>query len=507
MFVCNVGLGCEARTGDACDDSGVQFYVNDVLDAIEYAIGDQTTAWGSKRAAAGHPEPFPLQYVEIGNENWGPVYNQRFDLFYKAIKAKYPQLILISNHGLGDEVRNIAKTDMIDPHWYVSPDFFFMNAGIFDQEPRRDYKVYVGEYACNSGVGSGNMLAALSEAAFITGMERNSDLVKMASYAPLFENSNDRTWPVNLIWMNSSQVMGRSSYYVQKMFAENRPGYNLHTELTPRPSKVLKFTANGNVGAGTWITQSEYKDFRIVTEDGKTEKPAIREMVKLNDEWTLSDSVAAQTSDKTMTGILWEKPVSGAYTFGLKARKTGGDEGFLIYFGMADQIKRGYLFNIGGWMNTRTALEAVRGGSNSVVSQMIPQTVETGRWYDIRVEVTSESAALWIDGVLVLRYKPASSLHQFTVSGYDEDAGEVVIKVVNADEEPWNASVKIGGSGEISKVGQVITLSASSLEDENSFEEPLKISPRVSEFNRFSTDFQYVFEPRSFTILRIKAEK
>lgn len=507
MFVCNVGIGCEYRSGDACDESDVQYYISDVLDAIEYAIGDPATAWGGKRASAGHPEPFPLQYVEIGNENWGPVYNQRFDQFYKAIKEKYPRLTLISNHGLGDEVKKIAKTDMIDPHWYVAPDFFFKNATIFDKEVRGDYEVYVGEYACNSGVGSGNMLAALSEAAFITGMERNSDLVKMASYAPLFENSNDRTWPVNLIWINSTQVLGRSSYYVQKMFAENRPGYNLQTELVPRPEKALEFTANGSVGAGTWLTRTEYRDFSITTADGKTVRPAIREMVKINEEWTLTDTIAAQTSDKTMTGLMYDKPISGAYTFELKARKTGGDEGFLIYFGMSDTISKGYLFNIGGWMNARTALEAVRGGSNSVISEMIPQSVETGRWYDIKVVITTEGAALWIDGAMILKYKPTSLLHQFTVSGYDEEKGEVIIKVVNADDEPWNSSVTISNGGRISKIGDVITLSASSLEDENTFEEPLKISPVLSKYDRFSSEFEYTFEPRSFTILRMKVAK
>ena len=116
---------------------------------------------------------------------------------------------------------------MVDPHWYVAPDFFYQNSTIFDQHPRGKYTVYVGEYACNRGVGGGNMTAALSEAAFISGMERNGDLVKMASYAPLFENRNDRSWSTNLIWIDSDQVLGRSSYYVQKMAAENRPTYNI----------------------------------------------------------------------------------------------------------------------------------------------------------------------------------------------------------------------------------------------------------------------------------------
>ena len=507
MFVCNVGLGCEYRSADACSEGDVAFYIDDVLDAIEYAIGEPTTEWGAKRVAAGHPEPLPLQYVEIGNENWGPVYNRRFDQFYKAIKEKYPQLTLISNHGLGDEVKNITKTDMIDPHWYVAPDFFFRNATIFDKVPRGDFKVYVGEYACNSGVGSGNMLAALSEAAFLTGMERNSDLVRMTSYAPLFENSNDRTWPVNLIWMNSTQVMGRSSYYVQKMMAENRPSYNLVSELSPRPPKEYDFAANGKVGAGTWITQAEYKDVRLKTEDGETRKIEVTEMRKVNEEWTMKDGVAAQTSDKTMTGLICREGVAGSYTFEVKARKTGGNEGFLIYFGMNDTITDGYLFNIGGWMNTKTALERTRSASNQVVSEMVPQTVETGRWYDIKVVVSKAGAELWIDGVMTLKYKPVSTLQQFIVSGYDESAGEVVLKVVNADTLAWNASVKLANTGEVTPSAKVITLSAKSLDDENTFADPVKIAPRSSTFDGVAKEFRYHFEPCSFTILRIKVDR
>lgn len=116
---------------------------------------------------------------------------------------------------------------MIDPHWYVDPYFFFRNTTLFDSYERGKYHVYVGEYACNRSVGAGNMLAALSEAAFIGGMERNGDLVTMASYAPLFENCHDRSWETNLIWIDTDQVLGRSSYYVQKMSAENCPTYNV----------------------------------------------------------------------------------------------------------------------------------------------------------------------------------------------------------------------------------------------------------------------------------------
>ncbi len=509
MFVCNVGLGCQARVGDACKTGDVQYYITDVLDAIEYALGDPSTVWGAKRAAAGHPAPFPLQYVEIGNENNGPVYNERFDLFYKAIKSKYPQLTLISNHGLGDEVKKIAKTDMIDPHWYVAPDYFFKNATIFDNQPRGDHKIYVGEYACNQGVGGGNMLAALSEAAFITGMERNSDLVTMASYAPLFENKNDRTWPVNLIWIDNAQVVGRSSYYVQQMVAQNKPTFNLATTITPQPEMPITLIADGFFGVGTWQTQSEYKDFKLTTSDNKVIQPAISDWEKGKGQWNLSDSLIAQHSNLDMTqAICNRESFSGDYTFELKARKTNGNEGFLIYFGMSNENQTGYLFNIGGWGNTQTAMERIEGGHTvGIVSEQLPFAVETNKWYSLKIVRSKQNVSLWIDGKEFIHYKSVSALHQFSVAGYDEKSGEVIIKVVNADEQSWRSSIKINNSGKVTADGEVIVLAASNLKDENSYQQPLKISPKSTKYDKFSEAFDYEFAPGSFTILRIKVRK
>jgi len=509
MFVCNVGLGCQARVGDACKEDDVRFYINDVLDAIEYAIGDQSTTWGGRRAEAGHPDPFPLQYVEIGNENSGPVYNQRFDLFYKAIKSKYPQLTLISNHGLGNEVKKIAQTDMIDPHWYVAPEYFFNNTAIFDKQPRGEHKIYVGEYACNQGVGGGNMLAALSEAAFITGMERNSDLVTMASYAPLFENHNDRTWPVNLIWFDNMHVIGRSSYYVQQMVSENKPTYNLKTTITPRPDKPLKLDADGYVGVGTWSTQSEFRNFRITTAENKTVKPLSSDWIKQSKGWTISDSLMAQHSKDEMTELICNKRINSAnFTLELNARKTGGNEGFLIYFGMSDQNRKGYLINIGGWGNTQTAMEKIDGGTTvGIVSGQLPFTVETNKWYAIKIVNTPQDISLWVDGSPVIRYRAVNPQHQFTVAGYNQTTGEVIVKVVNADETSWHSSVRINTGGSVSSSGDVITLSSQNLTDENSFKEPLKISPRTTKYNKFSAAFDYEFEPGSFTIFKIKVAR
>ena len=341
MFVCNVGLACQFRMGEACPEDSVRYYLEDCIDAIEYAIGDPTrNKWARLRAEAGHPEPFPLGYVEIGNENWGPVYDKRFDYFYKELKRRYPNLTFIYNEMPDREGPSlIKKTDMIDPHWYETPQFFYGNAHLFDTWERGKYTVYVGEYACNRNVGGGKMVAALSEAAFISGMEGNSDLVKMTSYAPLLENQNDRRWATNLIWLNSDQVVGRSSYYVQKMFAENRPTYNV------------------------------------------------------------------------------------------KATQTTAD-----------------------------------------------------------------------------------SLHH-VIAGYEERTGELIVKVVNGSDRPYNAAITVDGVGRIASSATAITLKAGNLNDENSFENPHRIYPLSETVNLlWKSNYghnlcNYTFPKYSFTVLRIKVEK
>ena len=189
---------------------------------------------------------------------------------------------------------------MIDPHWYVAPEFFFNNANIFDNHERGKYKIYVGEYACNQGVGGGNMLAALSEAAFITGMERNSDLVTMASYAPLFENKNDRCWPTNLIWIKNDKVVGRSSYYVQKMFSENKPTYNLSIKADTIQKEIpALIKEKGYVGFGTWGTQTQFRNLAVIDSTGivtKADMNDASQWVKVSGEWTADAGTYTQTS-------------------------------------------------------------------------------------------------------------------------------------------------------------------------------------------------------------------
>lgn len=228
VYVINSGMSCQARRpNETVSDADLHRYVQDSLDALEYAMGPVTSKWGALRAANGHPAPFPIKYVEIGNENHGPAYLKHYKIYYDAIKAKYPHIITIADTRLRD-----APVEYVDDHFYVRPARFFHMWDYFDDVPRNGPKIYVGEYAVNRGVGHGNLFGALAEAVFMLDMEKNSDLVKMCSYAPLFENVNQPDWPVNLIRFDSSRCVGRSSYQVQKLFAENRPDVVLPTRVT-----------------------------------------------------------------------------------------------------------------------------------------------------------------------------------------------------------------------------------------------------------------------------------
>ena len=502
MFVCNVGLGCQGRVGDACKEDEVDSFIEDVLDAIDYALGDGTTEWSRKRVENGHPATFPLKYVEIGNENWGPVYEKRYDKFYKAIKEKYPQLKLISTLGLGGQHRH-ERVDMIDPHWYVSPEFFFASDKLFDQQERGDYEIYIGEYAVNQNVGGGNLLGALAEAAFLTGVERNSDLVKMASYAPLFENVNDRVWPTNLIWFDSYRVMGRSSYQVQKMYAENRPSFNVATSFE---QPVIPVGVKGQIAVGGWNTDNEYKDLKVTLADGRTvEADMSQGWTPQEGTWNAEGGTLKGSGPGVMRWNLWSVPEAfGDCSISLKARKIAGAEGFLIYFGMHDG-KNGYVLNIGGWGNQTTAFQRINGNDMPQIPNNISQYVEEGRWYDIRIDIKDGKFTYSLDGKQMLE-TAIENIQRYVVSGYDENTGELIVKFVNATKEPFSTSVNLQNVTSVKRKGKVVTLTSADPKDENTLDDPKRVFPRESTFNKFSGQFDYTFEPWSFTVLRIKAE-
>jgi alpha-L-arabinofuranosidase len=349
--ILNCGMACQFNSGELCPLDQLDTYIQDALDLIEFANGATNTTWGAKRAAMGHPEPFNMKMLGVGNEQWGAQYIERYAKFAAALKAKYPEIKLISAAGPdpADERFKFAwsklrelNADIVDEHSYAKPEWFFSNTHRYDNYDRNGPKVFMGEYAAQSVAivstkNRNNWECALSEAAYLTGLERNADVVRMASYAPLFANTEAWQWTPNLIWCDSLHLYGTPNYYVQQLFSRNRGDVILPTQLS-----------------------------------GIQETSA--------------------------------------------------------------QVQRLY----------------------------------------------------------------ASATR-------DDRAGEVIVKVVNPGNDATEAKINLAGVSQVEPEGVAIVLAGSNLKDVNSMEQPKKISPVESKFDKVASNFTYSFQPHSMTVLRIKA--
>ncbi|KAG4393582.1 hypothetical protein AAZX31_03G104900 [Glycine max] len=229
---------------DQVDTSAVLPLVQEALDGLEFARGDRTSKWGSLRAAMGHPAPFDLRYVAVGNEDCGKKnYRGNYLKFYSAIKSAYPDIQIISNCD-GSSRPLDHPADMYDYHVYTNANDMFSRANAFDHTSRNGPKAFVSEYAVTGkDAGTGSLLAALAEAGFLIGLEKNSDVIQMASYAPLFVNANDRRWNPDAIVFNSFQLYGTPSYWVQVFFSESSGATLLSTSLQAPSSNSLVASA------------------------------------------------------------------------------------------------------------------------------------------------------------------------------------------------------------------------------------------------------------------------
>ena len=250
--VLNVGMACQFQNWNK-ESAHVPMdqldpYIQDCLDLIEFANGDVNTTWGKKRAEMGHPEPFNMKYIGVGNEQWDTLYYKRLTPFVKAIRAKYPNIKIVGTSGpdsegkmfeLGWQDMKKQKADLVDEHFY-RPESWFLNSGLrYENYDRKGPKVFAGEYACHGkGKKWNHYEASILEAAFMTDMERNADVVYMTAYAPLLAHVDGWQWRPDLVWFDNTEMFKTVSYYVQQMYAKNK-GTN-----------VLKLTMDGKPVAG-----------------------------------------------------------------------------------------------------------------------------------------------------------------------------------------------------------------------------------------------------------------
>jgi alpha-N-arabinofuranosidase len=515
LYVFNAGVSCEYRSGTFIANDSLQPYIQNALDAIEYAIGPVTSKWGKVRAAAGHPKAFPFKYVEVGNEQSGPRYAERYNRFYDAIKAKYPQIEIMASMGIGDvnnyTTKQMEHIDYVDEHAYKAAGWTFTHFNHFDKYPRGKWKMYVGEYATNGGVGAGNMEASLNDAVYIMSMEKNGDLVKMSSYAPLLVNTNDVDWPVNLINFDDAKSFARISYYAIKMFNANKPTVNLATDVKIIQSEIKQPQFSGGIGLATWDTKVEYKDIEII-QNGKEvfKSDFINDLDSwemLRGKWEVQDSALAQIANGAQQFAMLRDKRFDTYTLKLKAKKLSGYNAFIIPFAVKDS-NTFYRAHIGGYVNRVSMFEKVTNGydvNNMSATVNLPDTIAANRWYDIELQVGLDTVKCFLDGKLLMTYTEPDKL--FAISGKDEKNGDIILKIVNAYNAEIPVNVGFQNSFPIQPSSELITLSAPNLTDENSFEQPEQYIPKRRYVETTGKSLSLTLKRHSINTIRLKPKK
>ena len=478
-------------------------FIQDALDAIQYANGPTNSTWGALRAAAGHPAPFNLKYMEIGNENGGSAYNDRYALFYDAIKTNYPDMHIIADNWGGLPVSR--PVEISDEHYYSDPTFFMANATKYDSYSRSGPKIYVGEYAVTTGGGNGNLIGALGEAAFMTGLERNADIVAMASYAPLFANLNNKDWNPDLIYFNNSQVYGTPSYYAQQMFSANRGDLVLPLAIS-FPGNVTN-NPQGAVGLGSWNTYVQYTNV-VVTSNGVTLyqsdfSSGASGWQVYNGTWSTSGGLYQQTAITTDCRSTTGNTNWANYTISVRARKVSGNEGFLILFNWLDNNNWTW-FNVGGWNNTQTAVEQMVNGTKSIVGQGIPGSVQTGTWYDLRIVLTGSRIQCYVNNALTLDANYPTLLPLYASASYAAASGQIVLKAVNVGTNQLAATFHLNGLPSVGSQAGLAQLTAPNPLAENSLASPTSIYPVTSVIPNATTNFAWTLPAYSLSVIRLQ---
>ena len=234
--ILSCGMACQFNSAEVVPMDQLDPYIQDAIDLIEFANGPADSKWGKVRVQMGHPAPFNLKMIGVGNEQWGQQYIERYDAFVKKIKEKYPNVAIVTGTGPSPDgkffdfaAKELKKrnAEIVDEHYYANPEWFFQNATRYDNYDRSGYKIFAGEYAAQSVKtcspdNQNNWKCALSEAAFMTGLERNADVVSMCSYAPLFAHIDGWQWTPDLIWFDNLRSFGTANYYVQKLYSNNK---------------------------------------------------------------------------------------------------------------------------------------------------------------------------------------------------------------------------------------------------------------------------------------------
>lgn len=471
----------------------MQYFIDEALDLIEFANGDVGTKWGAIRAEMGHPQPFGMEYLAIGNEEVGEPFFHRYRLVAKAVKERYPDMKLIGTSGpnaAGSEYERgwrHAKeglTDIVDEHYYQSPEWFVANHdryAAYDGKPG----VFVGEYASWGNTWRN----ALCEAAYMVGFEKHARAVKLACYAPLLCSADHVNWRPDMIWFDAARCFGTANYYVQKLFMENQGIHTLRLDkagfpaaecMTRHPHRI-----NGRIALGNYESKVAYRDILLRNEDTGEEYRFDPQTIENEEKVSLPINTE------------WEN-----YSLRLKGKELQGRRGFRIYFGIQDE-KSLFCWTIGGWQNQDTFITETINGVNSDLSQCL-KTVEPGVEYELELKVSGRRIRTYIDGA---QYHDIQSspimVEPLYISSSRDANGDIIVKAVNLSKQDRPTELVFEGLDGGSHSVKAHVMSGFEPEDENSFDEPEKVTPHTLSAKFDGNGLSWNFAAESINVLRI----
>lgn len=486
--------GYDPHTGHAVPLDELQPWIDDALDLIEFANGDGNTEWGRKRMELGHPEPFQLEYLGIGNEEVGEAFFERYKIISKAVKKKYPNIKIIGTSGpnaAGGEFERgwtcaeETETDFVDEHYYQTPEWFLANHHRYDGYSRDKSRVFLGEYASWGN----SWYHALAESTYMIGLERNADIVGLSCYAPLLCNRDYVDWSPDLIWFDNKQVVCSANYYIQKLFMHHQGDFSLAVNARPDLSeKILKWDEDaltGKIILEGYESDAEYSQIELINEDTKQV-------------CRFEDCQVRRGERVELTTV--EIP---NYTLKLKAKETGGWQGFRIRFAYSDKENNLYWI-LGGWQNQDTFVGELVTNRSSDYSQYL-FSVEKNREYSLELHVRGRKIETVIDGVTYHKTekKPVLAEPLYYSAAIDSMTDDVIVKLTNIQSEARDIEIQLDQSRAYDTV-QLYQMYGWDKSEENTFADPERIVPYESGGRIENNNFKYTMPGESFVIARFR---
>lgn len=489
------GYDPHARRAAPLDE--MEPWIQDALDLIEFANGDADTVWGAKRAALGHPEPFGLKYLGIGNEEVGQDFFDRYEMIHRRVRKQYPEIRLINTSGpnaAGSEFeRGWASarengSDFVDEHYYQAPEWFLANMHRYGNYPANGPKVFLGEYA-SWGSAYRN---ALVEAAFMIGLEK-APAVGLACYAPLLCNVGYRKWYPDLIYFDNYRAFGSACYQVQKLFMNHQGDDLLRVDAEGFPETEKPHApVTGAIAMTPTKALAQYRGLELIRSD-------TGEIKKLPD-------VLARGQSLIPVG-----EAAGDFILRFTAMKISesnqespfGERGFEVRFGWRDE--ENYLsWRIGGWQNQDSFLRSVVNGKSSDLTQSL-FTVEEGSEYRCELQVTGRKIVAKIDGVVISEADDALPVIDplYYSASLERGTGDIIVKVVNLTEREQPVLLSLTGLKPRKLEGTLYEMKGIAPDEENSFEEPEKVIPAQTRLQTGKPEFEHVFHPCSVSVFRL----